>query len=176
MTCNFRHPMGFRHPLPGRDFWILPWLTQSSGVDWDSLHSVREYIYIYLNIINQLDSLDLIESIEAQFKSLLLGIQSPPPSLHSVSFLSTWLSQSRQHSKVSDCYRVAKTHRMLEVAGHFSQRATNYRALLRKMTCKDKASYESSPPCNSVTTPYCTPRALSRLELCHDWVNRDMTH
>ena len=28
----------------------------------------------------------------------------------------------------------------------FRKRATNYRALLRKMTYKDKASYESSPP------------------------------
>ena len=30
----------------------------------------------------------------------------------------------------------------------FHKRATKYRALLRKMTCKDKGSYESSPPCN----------------------------
>jgi len=29
----------------------------------------------------------------------------------------------------------------------FRKRATNYRALLRKMTCKDKASYGFSPPC-----------------------------
>ena len=29
----------------------------------------------------------------------------------------------------------------------FHQRATKYRALLRKMTYKDKGSYESSPPC-----------------------------
>jgi len=29
----------------------------------------------------------------------------------------------------------------------FRKRATNYRALLRKMTYKDKASYGSSPPC-----------------------------
>ena len=29
----------------------------------------------------------------------------------------------------------------------FHQRATTYRALLRKMTYKDKGSYESSPPC-----------------------------
>jgi len=28
------------------------------------------------------------------------------------------------------------------------KRATNYRALLQKMTYKDKTSYESSPPCN----------------------------
>jgi len=31
----------------------------------------------------------------------------------------------------------------------FCKRATNYRALLRKMTYKDKASYESSTPCNN---------------------------
>jgi len=29
----------------------------------------------------------------------------------------------------------------------FRKRATNYRALLREMTCEDKASYKSSPPC-----------------------------
>jgi len=38
----------------------------------------------------------------------------------------------------------------------FLKRATNYRALLRKMVCKDKASYESSPP-----------STLS--DLCQDW-------
>jgi len=32
----------------------------------------------------------------------------------------------------------------------FRKLATNYRALLRKMTYKDKASYESSPPCISL--------------------------
>ena len=30
----------------------------------------------------------------------------------------------------------------------FHKRATKYMSLLRKMTCKDKASYESSPPCS----------------------------
>jgi len=29
----------------------------------------------------------------------------------------------------------------------FHKRATKYRSLLKKMTCKDKESYESSPPC-----------------------------
>jgi len=32
----------------------------------------------------------------------------------------------------------------------FHKRATKYRALLRKMTYKDKGSYESSPPCKRV--------------------------
>jgi len=31
----------------------------------------------------------------------------------------------------------------------FSKRATNYRALLRKMIYEDKASYDSTPPCMS---------------------------
>ena len=34
----------------------------------------------------------------------------------------------------------------------FHKRATKYRALLRKMTCKDKGSYESSPPCTMLTS------------------------
>jgi len=33
------------------------------------------------------------------------------------------------------------------------KRVTNYRALLRKMTYKDKASYESSPPCIKLGDP-----------------------
>ena len=35
----------------------------------------------------------------------------------------------------------------LELQVIFRKRATNYRALLRKMTCKDKASYDASQPC-----------------------------
>ena len=32
----------------------------------------------------------------------------------------------------------------------FRNRATNYRALLRKMTYEDKASYDSTPPCSEM--------------------------
>ena len=35
----------------------------------------------------------------------------------------------------------------LKLQAIFRKRATNYRVLLQKMTYKDKASYESSPPC-----------------------------
>ena len=52
--------------------------------------------------------------------------------------------------KVLDWYRVAKTHRMLWVADHFPQRATNYRALLRKMTYKDKGFYGSLTSCDTL--------------------------
>jgi len=44
-------------------------------------------------------------------------------------------------------YRVVKTHRMLRLHVIFRKRATNYMALLRKMIYKDKASYDSTPPC-----------------------------
>jgi len=37
----------------------------------------------------------------------------------------------------------------LQVISH--KRATNYTALLRKMTCKDKASYDSTPPFTAFT-------------------------
>jgi len=35
----------------------------------------------------------------------------------------------------------------------FRKLATNYRALLRKMTYKDKVSYESPPPCSLEVFP-----------------------
>jgi len=35
----------------------------------------------------------------------------------------------------------------------FHKRATKYRSLLRKMTCKDKGSYQSSPPCTLYLAP-----------------------
>jgi len=36
----------------------------------------------------------------------------------------------------------------------FRKRATKYRALMREMTCKGKAPYESSPPCTYVYDIY----------------------
>jgi len=50
------------------------------------------------------------------------------------------------------CNRVAKMHRIPQVAGHFpTKRTTNYRTFLRKMAYKDKASYGSSAPCTHMT-------------------------
>jgi len=50
-----------------------------------------------------------------------------------------------------DDHSVAKTHKMPWVALQviFRKRATNYRALLRKMTCENKASCGSWPPCTT---------------------------
>jgi len=52
-------------------------------------------------------------------------------------------------------YRVAITHRIpYKLQDIFCKRATIYRALLQKMTCKDKASYVSWPPCSAHDSRY----------------------
>ena len=48
----------------------------------------------------------------------------------------------------------------------FHQRATKYRTLLRKMTCKDKGSYESSPPCTKYSSESNLGRSVAFLEHC----------
>ena len=48
-----------------------------------------------------------------------------------------------------------KPIRCLKLQVIFRKRATDYRALLWKMACKDKASYGSTPPCR--TALYNTP-------------------
>jgi len=45
----------------------------------------------------------------------------------------------------------------------FHKRATKYRSLLRKMTYKDKGSYESSPPCIHLSCD------TSQRNLRHEW-------
>jgi len=49
-------------------------------------------------------------------------------------------------------YRVAKTHRMPYLQVISRKRATNYRAHLRKIKYKDKASFDSTPPCMSLAS------------------------
>ena len=44
-------------------------------------------------------------------------------------------------------FAVSRPIGCLKLQVMFCKRATNYRALLRKMTCQDKASYDSAPPC-----------------------------
>ena len=48
----------------------------------------------------------------------------------------------------------------------FRKRATNHRALLRKMTYKDKASYGSSPPCTPPSPLILISRALACVCVC----------
>ena len=52
------------------------------------------------------------------------------------------------YSKQDSQFSVAKMYRMRQLLVSFCKRATNYRALLRKMTYKDKTSYGSLPPCS----------------------------
>jgi len=50
--------------------------------------------------------------------------------------------------------------RCLKLQVIFCKRADNYRALLRKMTCEDKASYDSTPPCMRVSDDSYVPRHI----------------
>jgi len=61
--------------------------------------------------------------------------------------LNIWTPQGTRHT----CTGWRRTTGCLKVHVNFRKRATNYRALLQKMTSKDKASFGSSPPCNTGT-------------------------
>jgi len=82
-------------------------------------------------------------------------------------------------------YSVAKTHTMPSLQVIFRKRATNYRALLRKMTYKDKASYDSTPPCTTsvildVMCVFSISLRTSRAQKCVRetciWYNTYLTH
>jgi len=54
-----------------------------------------------------------------------------------------------EYRTLSTCWRRCIECLKLQVS--FRKRATNYRALFCKITCKDKASPASSPPCSGLT-------------------------
>jgi len=93
----------------------------------------------------------------------------------------TWIIHvwDRPHSqlKYTGWRRPIRCHRWQVI---FRKRATNYRALLREMNYKDKASYGSSPPCNVlikfVSTYVCVVCecicVCTCVFICHDfWKN-----
>jgi len=53
----------------------------------------------------------------------------------------------------------------LKLQDSFRKRAANYRALLQKLTYKDKASYASLPPCMCLQTNICIYICVDRLDL-----------
>jgi len=66
------------------------------------------------------------------------------------------------------------------VVTHDDTRATNHRALLRKMTYKDKTSYDSTPPCNyhstlEIVATHDDTRATSYRALLRKMTYKDMT-
>jgi len=63
-----------------------------------------------------------------------------------------WLAKCPKTSNLQSLYILTGWRRptgCLQLQVIFCTRATNHRALLRKMTCKDKASYDSTPLCNA---------------------------
>jgi len=70
----------------------------------------------------------------------------------SVSKNNTWLGYDMTRSFVTCSAGWRRLIGCLKLQVTFCKRATNNRALLREMTCKDKASYGSSPPCKNKST------------------------
>ena len=61
----------------------------------------------------------------------------------------TYINHKRTTTAAQEAgYSVAKMHRMPYLQVSFRKRAINYRALLRKETYEDTASYASLPPCD----------------------------
>ena len=71
--------------------------------------------------------------------------------------------QCHAYACVMSHYRVAKTHISSRCRSFFRKRAMNCRAPLREMTYKDKASYDSTPPCTIHTANNSTLRASHSL-------------
>ena len=68
-----------------------------------------------------------------------------------IRIFNTSLSYLHMNESCLSYYRLAKTY-SLKLQVIFRKRATNNRAFLRKMTYKDKASYDSTPPCHESWT------------------------
>ena len=75
-------------------------------------------------------------------------------------FVQKWIYLCRQKECVCDIIKSVsdtgwrRLSAFLKVHVIFRKRATNYRALLRKMTYEDKASYDSTPPYNASVCEY----------------------
>ena len=78
-------------------------------------------------------------------------------------------NMSRKYAQYA--HRLIFTRHFLQ-KGLFRKRATNYRALLRKMTCEDEASYDSTPPCIIHRVMGCLIfiRLFSAKELSNEWL------
>ena len=66
-------------------------------------------------------------------------------------------TQAHTHTHTLVCKHISVWRRpigCLKLQDIFRKRATNYRALLRKMTCEGKASSDSTPPCTLRHTLY----------------------
>jgi len=82
--------------------------------------------------------------------TLSTGIATPPKATKSEHSNSSVQIQINLKSLFESVLRGTGWRRLIgspELQITFHKRATKYRSLLRKMTYKDKGSYESSPPC-----------------------------
>jgi len=80
---------------------------------------------------------------------------------------------TRVHAPTCVCPRSTGWQRLIgspKLQIIFHKRATKYRSLLRKMTCKDKGSHESSPPFTLICVHTCTHEThlYAHVLMCND--------
>ena len=155
MTCNIRHPMGLRHCVQPFAFGVLWDLNLQSQSPWSLFNGTwlkrPGELDHRLRCANEEMTLQMRCAVTCDYMIWYNKIQDI-----------IWL-----HFELVD-FVAFKLHMMLNISWYcttritggrrplgclkmqvnFCKRATNYRALLRKTTYKDKASYGSSPPCN----------------------------
>jgi len=79
----------------------------------------------------------------------------------------------KQQECAVHCTRRRRLKGYLKLQVIFRKRATDYRALLQKIICRDNASYGTKPPCTGVQKQECAVHGKS-WAMCH--VSRVRTH
>ena len=72
----------------------------------------------------------------------------PPPAIRNVDTVSPQNEVCFYHFRCTGWRRLIGSPKLQII---FHKRATKYRSLLRKMTYKDKGSYDSTPPCSPLS-------------------------
>jgi len=155
MTCNIRQPMGLRHRVQPFAFGV--------SLDFNLQPQLPWYLFCgtWLKRPGELDHRLRCENEEMTLR-MRCALTCDYMIWHNEIRNIVWL-----HCELADCIAF-KLHMMLNTSWYcttcttggqrpigclkmqvnFRKRATNYRALLRRMTNKDNASYGSSAPCN----------------------------
>ena len=124
MTCNLRHPMGLRHPVARHCFLFHNCVCACVCVRVCVCVCACLSLYVCVYVC--------VYASVTQQACVYVHTSRPTNSLYGKS-----------------CTGWRRPIGCLKLQVIFRKRATNYRALSRKMTYKDKASYDS-------TTPHCS--------------------
>ena len=159
MTCNLKHPIGLRHPVAlsivNLDFFNAGCVYVCMGLHYRS----RNWIIIVLRERGPENNHKHTLTQKCIHVYIKQAISYTCFIKHTISYTRL---QSLTHLQM--CKEWPRPIGCLKLQAIFRKRATNHRALLRKITDKDKASYGSSPLCISAGV-----FRLQHLQMCAIW-------